>query len=95
MKRVIEVVPTEASRSPVIYASGEFDGAPIRSGMRFVDLNFTSTVTIYIDINVLYEEISSFSRVISGSKDIEEANDRLHEIGIRSELDLERDRVIK
>ena len=95
MERVVDVVPTEASRSPVIYARGEFNGAPIRSGMRFVNLNYSSTVTIYIDPDVLFEKISSLARAVAGCKSIEDANNTLHGLGVKSELDLERERVIK
>jgi len=95
MERVVEVVPTEASRSPVIYAKGEFNGAPIRSGMRFVNLNFSSTVTIYIDPDVLFEKVSKLARAIAGCTNIEEANNTLNDLGIKSELDLERERVVK
>ena len=94
MERVVEVVPTEASRSPVIYAKGEFNGATIRSGMRFVNLNFSSTATVYIDTVVLFEKISRLARSIAGCASIEEANETLHGLGIKSELDLERERVI-
>ena len=95
MERVVEVVPTEASRSPVIYAKGEFNGVPIRSGMRFVNLNYSSTVTIYIDPDVLFEKVSKLARAIAGSSSIEEANEKLNGLGIKSELDLEKERVIK
>ena len=95
MEKVVEVVPTEASRCPVMYARGRFNGAPIRSGMRFVDLNFSSTVTIYIDPVVLFEKISSLSRSIAECSSIDEVNDVLHELGIKSELDLERERAVK
>ncbi len=94
MEKVIKVVPTEASRSPVQYARGEFKKNRIRRGTRSVTLNFSSTVTIYIDPVVLFEKISVLARLIAKCTGIEEANRSLHEFGIKSELDLERERTV-
>ena len=58
MEEVIKVVPTEASRSPILYAKGEFENTKIRSGSRDVNLNLCSTATFYLDPRVVYEKIS-------------------------------------
>lgn len=94
MEKVIKVVPTEASRSPVEYARGEFEAGRIRSGTKFITLNFSSTVTIYIDPAVLFEKISVLARLVAKCTSIENANNALHEFGIKSELDLERKRSV-
>ncbi len=92
MEKLIEAVPTEASRYPVKYARGEFEGSRIRSGTKFINLNFSSTVTIYIDPAVLFEKVSVLARLVAKCTSIENANSSLHEFGIKSELDLERER---
>lgn len=94
MEELIEAVPTEASRSPVKYARGEFEEVRIRSGTKFINLNFSSTVTIYIDPAVLFEKVSVLARLVAKCTSIENANKSLHEFGIKSELDLERERNI-
>lgn len=94
MEKVVKVVPTEASRSPVEYARGKFEGTSIRSGTRSINLNFSSTVTIYIDPVVLFENISGLARVVAECTSIEDANKKLNELGIKSELDVEREKII-
>lgn len=90
MKDVISVVPTEASRAPVEYALGMFENSTIRSGTRSVNLNLCSTSTYYLDPGIIYERVSRTSRVVSDAKSLEEANEKLHSIGISTELDIER-----
>ena len=94
MEEVIKVVPTEASKSPVLYAKGEFQNTKIRSGLRDVDLNLCSTVTFYLDPRVVYEKISEPARVVTNCKNLEDANKALNRIGIKTELDLEREKLI-
>ncbi len=90
LEDVIAVVPTEASRLPVIYSKGEFEQTSIRNGTRPVSLSMASTVTFYFLPSVLFEN-SKMAQAVSKSKSIEEANDALHLLDIRTELDLERD----
>ena len=92
MNRVIEVVPTEASRSPVRYAEGNFKATTIRSGTVNVDLNYSSTSTIYIDVEVMYEKVSSLSRAVADSDNIMESKKILNDMGIRTEFDIEEER---
>lgn len=90
LEEVTAVVPTEASRLPVEYARGELQQTSIRNGTRPVSLSMASTVTFYFSPSVLLEN-SKMAKAVSKSKSIEEANDALHMLGIRTELDLERD----
>ena len=90
LEEVIAVVPTEASRLPVLYSKGECEETTIRNGTRPVSLSMASTVTFYFSPGVLYEN-SKLAKAVSKSKSIEKANDALHLLDIRTELDLERD----
>lgn len=92
MERVIAVVPTEASRMPVLLAKGEFVETHIRSGRRRVSLSMSSTVTYYFSPTVLYEKLSVLSRQVSGTRSLTEANEALHAMGVRTELDIELDK---
>lgn len=92
MERVIAVVPTEASRMPVLLAKGEFVETHIRSGRRHVSLSMSSTVTYYFSPTVLYEKLSVLSRQVSGTSSLTEANEALHAMGVRTELDIELDK---
>lgn len=90
MQRVVSVVPTEASRGPVEYALGMFEESTIRSGTRHVELNLCSTSTYFIDPRIIFEKISKTSRAVQDAKSLEEANEKLHDIGVNTELDIER-----
>ena len=90
LEEVIAVVPTEASRLPVLYSRGICEETTIRKGTRNVSLSMASTVTFYFSPGVLYES-SKLAKAVSKSKSLEEANDALHLLDIHTELDLERD----
>ncbi|MEQ9619460.1 MAG: DUF1152 domain-containing protein [Deltaproteobacteria bacterium] len=93
LDRLIQVVPTEASRMPALYAKGEFSDTTIRSGTRRVRLSMSSTVTFYFSPGVVYEKLSRMARSVINTRSLEEANEALHSIGIRTELDIELDRI--
>ncbi|MXZ13120.1 MAG: DUF1152 domain-containing protein [Candidatus Dadabacteria bacterium] len=89
MEKAIGVIPTEASRGPVEYAKGTFRTTSIRDGRRKVELDISSTVTFYVDPRVVYEKISKPAQAVYECKTIGEANTKLNEAGIRTELDIE------
>ena len=89
MEKAISVIPTEASRGPVEYAKGVFSPASIRKGTRKVELDIRSTVTFYVDPRVVYEKISKPAQAVYECETIGEANTKLNEAGIRTELDIE------
>ena len=91
LEEMIAVVPTEASRMPVLYAKGEFTETTIRSGRRKISLSMSSTVTYYFSTKTLYESVAKLPKVVARCKTLEEANDALHSKGVRTELDIERD----
>ena len=89
MEKAISIIPTEASRGPVEYAKGIFSTTSIRNGSREVELDISSTVTFYVDPRVVYEKVSKPAQAVYGCETIGEANARLNEAGIRTELDIE------
>ena len=89
MEKAINVIPTEASRGPVKYASGTWNETSIRNKTRKVELDISSTVTFYLDPKVVYEKVSRPARLVFGCETLEEANAKLNEAGIKTELDLE------
>jgi len=93
LERVIEVVPTEASRHPTLYAKGEFCDTTIRSGRRNVSLSIASTVTFYFSPAVIFEKFSSLSRLVNEARSLQEANAALNSIGVKTELDIEVERL--
>jgi hypothetical protein len=95
LEKLIAVVPTEASRTPTLYAKGEFSDTSIRSGKRQVSLSMSSTVTYYFSPGVLYGKLSGMSRAVSGAGSLGEANECLHGLGIYTEYDIELDKFNK
>jgi hypothetical protein len=51
-----------------------------------------TTLTFFISTIKLFETLSPPAQAVAGTSSLEAANDALHAIGIRTELDLERER---
>ena len=88
------VVPTEASVMGVRCARGETGKAPIRGGLRSVELTPAGGATYYFDLEAarLGGEIP-LAAAVGGANSIEDARDALAARGIRTELDLEEARA--
>ena len=54
-----------------------------------------AALTFFIATNVLFETLSRPAQAVRASTSLETANDALHAIGIKTELDLERERYGK
>jgi hypothetical protein len=93
LEKVVEIVPTEASRLPVEAAKGIFNRTTIRSGRRSVSLSVISTITFYLSPSVVFEKISKPARTISDCRSLAEANEALHNLGLKTELDYELERL--
>ena len=92
LEEVIAVVPTEASRLPVLYAKGQFEETKIRSGSRDVSLCVASTETFYFVPSILFNN-SKLAKCVCDCRSLEDANDCLHLIDVHTELDLEREKL--
>ncbi len=92
LERIIETVPTEASAIPVECFAGAWGERNIRGGERKVKLTPLTTLTFFMAPTVVFETLSPPARAASASASLEQANDALHALGIKTELDLERER---
>jgi hypothetical protein len=92
LEQVIRTVPTEASAIPVRCARGAWGETNIRQDQRKVKLTPLTTLTFFLSSGILYRSLSRPARAVAGSSSLEEANDALHAIDIRTELDLEREK---
>jgi hypothetical protein len=93
LEDVIEKVPTEASAVPLRCARGAWGEGHIRYDERRVRLTPLTTLTFYLSASVLFHTLSRPARAVVASTSLEEANDALHRLGIKSEFDLERERI--
>jgi hypothetical protein len=91
LEGAIALVPTEASAQAVRAFRGAHGTTQIRGGARELELSPTAAQTIYLDIGAMVEETGRLARAVDGAPSLDAANEALHEIGVRTELDLERD----
>jgi hypothetical protein len=95
LARIIETVQTEASAIPVECFGGAWGERKIRGGERSVKLTPLTILTFFMSPTVVFETLSPPARTVSTSANLEQANDALHDLGIKTELDLERERYRK
>jgi hypothetical protein len=92
LAEVIKVVSTEASAVPVECSRGAWGEKRIRTDQRRVKLTPLTALTFFLSTTILFRSLSRPAQAVSRSVSLEEANDSLHAIGIKTELDLERER---
>lgn len=93
LEDVIEKVPTEASAIPVRCAKGAWGEMGIRHDERRVKLTPLTTLTFYLSPTAVFTAVARPARAVAGTFSLEEANEALHKLSIKSELDLERERL--
>jgi hypothetical protein len=91
LDEAIRLVPTEASAQAVRAFSAPAEAAAIRGGARSIERTAAATVTFYFDVAVAYDTLGRLAQAVDRATSPEEANEALHALGVRSELDLERD----
>jgi hypothetical protein len=90
LERAIDTVPTEASAQAVRCYRGEVGEASIRGGRRTVHLSPLGALTIYFDVAAALASAARLAAAVREAPDIESANEVLHGLGLRTELDYER-----
>jgi hypothetical protein len=90
LDRACAEIPTEASAQAVRCARGEIGVTTIRGGRREVMLSPLGALTFYLDPSKTAAATARLAGAVLDASGLREANDRLHEMGIRTELDYER-----
>jgi hypothetical protein len=88
-----EVVPTEASLCAVRCARGERGSVPIRGGRRTVELTPLGALTFFFDPAAAAKSAVPLATAVAPAASLEEAHKALTGMGVRTELDLERERA--
>ena len=91
IEQAVEVVPTEASAMAVRSFRGETGQVTIRRGLRTVELTPLAALTVYFDIGAALASAARLAQAVLDAGSLEQANDVLHALGVRTELDLERE----
>ncbi len=83
----VKEVHTEASRIPIMAGMG-FKGKRTVWGRYDIDVSILNALTFYIDIGILLR-FTQLPKVVENSESVFEANEKLHDFGIKTELDFE------
>ena len=91
LRSAVDAVPTEASAQPLRAFRGESGETSIRSGRRHLRLSSAAALTVYFDVPAAVGSAGRLAAAVREARSLEEANDVLHALGVRTELDLERE----
>jgi hypothetical protein len=91
MDDAVAVVPTEASARALDCARGARGTAPLRGGLRTAELTPLAALTFYLDPAATIASAARLAREVRGAESLDEAHELLHALGVRTELDLERE----
>jgi hypothetical protein len=91
LEAAIEQVPTEASAQALRGFRGAAGPTAIRGGRRTLELMPAVALTVYFDVTVAYEASAPLARAVYDAGSLEEANEIMRGLGVRSELDWELD----
>jgi ribulose-5-phosphate 4-epimerase/fuculose-1-phosphate aldolase len=91
LEEAVAAVPTEASAMALRAYHGETGIFTIRSGRRTVELTRQAEETWFFDPEIAISGAARLAASVLDAPDLEAANEALHALGVRTELDLERD----
>jgi hypothetical protein len=91
LEDAIRFVTTEASAQAVRAFRGAAGKVSIRGGARTVELSSLAAVTFYLDVETTLHSVGRLARAVDGADSLEAANQALNALGVRTELDLERE----
>jgi hypothetical protein len=89
----VAAVPTEASAQAIRCARGDTGTAAIRDGHRTVPLSPLGGTIVYFDPTAALDSTARLARDLLPATSLDNANELLHGLGVRSELDYERARA--
>jgi len=84
---LVNEIETQASRVPLLAALGYFGKYRIWDEVE-IDVSILNALVFFLKTEVLYE-LSPIAKAVKECKSIWEANEALHKLGIRTELDIE------
>ncbi len=91
LDKAVEAVPTEASAQAVACARGAWGPQAIRNGRRTVIRTPAGGLTFFFDADAAIASAARCARAVLDAPDMEAAQQILSGLGIRTELDYERD----
>jgi hypothetical protein len=89
--QAVAAVPTEASAQALRCFRGEAGKSTIRQGRRTVELSPVGALTFYFDVAKAIWSAARLAASVVDAEGLDHANELLHALGVRTELDYERD----
>jgi hypothetical protein len=90
LDEAVDAIPTEASAQALRCFRGERGVTTIRDGRRTVELSPVGAATIYFEVSAALRSAARLASAVRDASDLEAANELLHGLGVRTELDYER-----
>lgn len=87
----LELVPTEASAQAVRAFRGDHGTVSIRGGARQFELASVAAQTVFLDVVATRAAAGRLAGALAEAQSLEQANQALNALGVRTELDLERE----
>lgn len=81
-------MPSEVNRLAAHSFKGLRGEVGIRNGLWRAEPSIISTITFYLDVNIVYS-LSPLAKAVSRTRNVFEANERLRDLGVSTELDIE------
>ncbi|MET0614772.1 MAG: DUF1152 domain-containing protein [Thermoleophilaceae bacterium] len=91
LAEAVDAVPTEASAQALRCFHGAIGETTIRQGRRTVELSPAGALTFYFDVAKAIWSAARLAAAVIDARDLDHANKLLNELGVRTELDYERD----
>jgi hypothetical protein len=91
LDQAVAAVPTEASAQALRCFRGEAGRSTIRQGRRTVELSPVGALTFYFDVAKAIWSAARLAATVVDAESLDDANELLHRLGVRTELDYERD----
>jgi hypothetical protein len=89
LEAAVERIPTEASAQALRAFRGAHGTTSIRNGRRTLELGPAAAGTVYFDISVALRATARLAVAVMDAADLDDANDILNKLGVRTELDWE------
>jgi hypothetical protein len=91
LEAAVAEVPTEASAQAIRCAHGEIGETTIRRGTRRLRLSPVGAITFYFDPIAAMKRAAPLAVAVDGCNSLERARETLSRLGVRTELDYERE----
>jgi hypothetical protein len=93
LEAAVDAIPTEASAQALRCFRGETGEVTIRRGRRRVRLSPAGALTVYFDVGAAIRSAARLAAAVRDADDLDAANAELRALGVRTELDYEREQA--